>query len=127
MSSDTLSTTLRVLNHFCRPCATKPSMTSVVARSSSGFGGGRAVLLLVLRLLVLGLVVLGLVVLGIEDGLHPLLRAALHQRPILGQVDRDALAAHHVVVLPHARVASEHHALVEVGVLCAPRGTRAAV
>src|SRR5213076_1113146 len=66
-------------------------------------------------------------VLLIEDGLHALLPAALHDRAVLRQEDRDGLAAHDVVFLPDPRVAEQHHALLEVVVLGASRGARAAV
>src|SRR5205823_7446253 len=86
-------------------------------------GGGLAVL----GLVVLGLVVLGLVVLGIEHGLHALLPAALHHRAVLRQEDRDSLPAHHVVLLPHARVAEQDDALLEIVVLGAAGGAGPAV
>src|SRR5439155_65767 len=109
----------RVLNHFWRSWATRPSM-SVLARGRRR-PHGRC------RLAVFGLVVLLLVVLLIEDGLHALLPAALHDRAVLRQEDRDGLAAHDVVFLPDPRVAEQHHALLEVVVLGASRGARAAV
>src|SRR3989449_6625904 len=75
-------------------------------------GGGFSGLLLVLRE---------------EHALHPLLAPALHDRAVLRQEDRDALAAHDVVLLPHARVAEEDDALLEVVVFGASRGAGAAV
>src|SRR2546426_4617101 len=75
-------------------------------------GGGFSGLLLVLRE---------------EHALHPLLAPALHDRAVLRQEDRDALAAHNVVLLPHARVAEEDDALLEVVVFGASRGAGAAV
>src|SRR5689334_17722110 len=112
MSSETLSTTLRVLNHFWRPCATRPSI-SVLARRRRALDGCRPPL--------------ALVVLGIEDGFHPLLLAALHHGAVLRQEDRDRLAADHVVFLPHPRVAEQHDALLEIVVLGAASRAGAAV
>ncbi len=67
--------------------------------------------------------------LRVEDGLHALLLAALHDAAVLGQVDRDALAGHHVVLAPHARVADQDDPLLGVVVLGAaapcPSGSRA--
>src|SRR5438445_4832755 len=65
-----------------------------------------------------------LLVLWVEQALHP---PALHDRAVLRQEDRDALAAHDVVLLPHARVAEEDDALLEVVVFGASCGAGAAV
>src|SRR5687768_1578368 len=100
MSSDTLSTTFRVLNHFWRPWATSPSIASVVARRRHGPRRLRRAA--------------GAVVLRIEDRLHALLIAALDDGPVLRQEDRDRLAADDVVVLPDAGVADQDDALIEV-------------
>src|SRR5437867_2711663 len=109
MSSETLSTTLRVLNHFWRSWATRPSMSVLARRRRRSRGRPR-------------LAVFGLVFLLIEDGLHALLPAALHDRAVLRQEDGDRLAAHDVVFLPDPCVAQQHHALLEIVVLGAPRG-----
>src|SRR2546425_9338804 len=111
MSTETRSTTLRCLNHFVSSSATRPSMPSVLARRRGLAASGR------LRLLVL----------LVEDRLDALLLAPLHDAAILGQVDRDRITGDDVVVLPHARVADEHHALLQVEVLRAPRRARLAV
>src|SRR5258706_10529963 len=115
MSSDTLSTTLRCLNHFWSPWATRPSMVSrpsVRALRRTALGRGRRRLLLVA---------------WIEDALGTLLLAALDDHPVLGDEDRDGVAADDVVLLPDPGVALEHHALVELVVLGAPGGAGAAV
>src|SRR5258705_1940091 len=112
MSSETESTTLRLLNHFSRPCATRPSM-SVRAHFRRASRGRLAVLLAVL--------------LRVEDALDPLLLAAFHDRAVLGDVDRDRVARDDVVVLPDPRVADEHDALVEVEVFGALSRAGAAV
>src|SRR2546428_843388 len=52
---------------------------------------------------------------------------AVQDRAVLRQEDRDALAAHNVVLWPHARVAEEDDALLEVVVFGASRGAGAAV
>src|SRR2546425_4511485 len=44
---------------------------------------------------------------GVEDGLDPFLPAPLDDRAVLGEIDRDGVTAHDVVVLPDARVADE--------------------
>src|SRR5439155_4059552 len=63
----------------------------------------------------------------VEDGLHPFLLAPLHDRAVLGEIDRDGVAAHHIVVLPDAGVADEDDALLEVEILRARRRGGAAV
>src|SRR5438093_5066057 len=105
MSSDTLSTTFRLLNHFTSPCATSPSIPQSrpvswrTARRACALGRASCPLA------------------GISDGLHAFLGPALHHRAVLREVDRDGVAAHDVVVLPDAGVAEQDHALLEVEVL----------
>src|SRR2546425_3382077 len=77
------------------------SVPSVVARLA-----GRAPLPVLLAFLA-----------GVEDGLDPFLPAPLDDRAVLGEIDRDGVTAHDVVVLPDARVADEDHALLEIEVL----------
>src|SRR5262245_65600375 len=101
MSRLTRSTTRRLLKRFLRLWAIKPSI-------SRAYRPSRAVLDLGFRLAALLLV---------EDRLHPLLLAALDQAPVLGDVDRDPLARHHVGVPPHTRVAARDHALPGVVII----------
>src|SRR5262249_61602959 len=103
---------------LARPAAPRPRASAAAARSASPARPPR-------RRLAVGL--LRLLALGIEDRLHPLLLAALHHAPVLGQVDRDPFAGHHVVVAPDARVADEQHALLGVVVLRALRGAHSAI
>src|SRR2546428_6250864 len=51
---------------------------------------------------------------GIEDGLDPLLLAALHQAPVLREIDGDPLARYNVVLAPDPGVADQHHALLHI-------------
>src|SRR5216684_1145002 len=53
----------------------------------------------------------------IEDGLDPLLLAALHQAPVLREIDGDPLARDDVVLAPDPGVADQHHPLLHVIVL----------
>src|SRR5712692_1649992 len=53
----------------------------------------------------------------IEDGLDPLLLAALHQAPVLRDINGDPLARDDVVLAPDPRVADQHHALLRIIVL----------
>src|SRR5262249_17835199 len=108
MSRLTPLTTTRLLKRFRKPWAISPS----TRLSVSSAGGARRRLVRRRRLLL---------VLRIEDGLHALLLAALDHAAILGEIDGDALAGHHVVLLPHARIADEDHALLGVVVLGAAR------
>src|SRR5437879_10044006 len=110
MSSETLSTTLRRLNHFDSPCATSPSISVVALRLLLGDLDGCLVLLL-----------------RVEDRLHPLLLAALHDAPVLIDEDRDLLAGDDVVLPPDARVADQLDALLAVVVLGPPGGPGPAV
>src|SRR5262245_1599186 len=116
MSSETSSTTLRCLNHFISPWATSPSIGLVLAHGGR-FGrcapGQRGRLLLLVA--------------REEDPLDALLAGPLHHGAVLGQEDRDGFSGDRVVLLPHAGVAAEDHALVEIEVLGAPRGGRATV
>src|SRR4029453_14444514 len=63
----------------------------------------------------------------VEDALHTPLLATLGDRSVLGEIDDDALPADDVVLLPHARVADQHDALLEVVVLGALGGAGPAV
>src|SRR5437879_9895908 len=110
MSSETLSTTLRRLNHFDSPCATNPSISVGTLRLLPGDRDGRLVLLL-----------------RVEDRLHPLLLASLHDAPVLIDEDRDLLAGDDVVLPPDARVADQLDALLAVVVLGPPGGPGPAV
>src|SRR5207244_26625 len=120
MSRLTWSTTTRLRKRFRRFWAIRPSMSpsakgrraSAARRPSGGLAvsGGLGV----------GLGRL-LLVLGVEHRLHALLLAALHHVAVLGQVDRDALAGHHVVVAPDPGIADEQHPLLGV-IILGPRG-----
>src|SRR3990167_7768740 len=114
MSSDTLSTTLRCLNHFISPWATRPS---TARRSSVPAVACRA----------LRAPIRGLAFARVEDGLHALLLAALDDRAILREINRDRVSAHEVVVLPHPGTPEQQHALLEIRVLGAPCGGGAAI
>src|SRR3990172_4621780 len=113
MSKLTVSTTRRGPKRLSNPWAIKPSM--VGSRAREGARHLRSVALPAVR---------GL---GVEDGFHALLVAALDDAPLLGQVDRDPVARHDVVLLPHPGGADEHHALLGVVVFGPLRGADAAV
>src|SRR5262247_669402 len=109
MSSATRFTTTRVRNRLRRPSAISPSTRSPASAARHP------------RRRRLGLDLRRLLALRIEDGLDPLALAALDHAAILGEVHRDPLAGHHIVVLPHPRISEEDHALLGVIVLGPPR------
>src|SRR5215468_4776575 len=110
MSRLTRSTTRRFLKRLRKPWAIRPS----ISRTDRPRGAE-----LDLRF--------GLVLALVEDGLDPLLLSALHDAPVLGDEDGDAVARDDVGIAPHPRVADEDHALLGVVVLCALRGPHPAV
>src|SRR5215468_9911741 len=101
MSRLTRSTTRRFRKRFRKPWAIRPSISRADGPRGPelDLGLGPALARLV------------------EDALHALLLAALGHAAVLGQVDGDALARHDIRVPPHARVADQHHALLDVVVL----------
>src|SRR5499433_3129094 len=111
MSRLTRSTTRRFLKRLRKPWAIRPSISRTDRPRGAELDLG------------FGLVVLALV----EDGLDPLLLPALHQAPVLGDEDGDAVARDDVGIAPHPRVPDEDHALLGVVVLRALRGPHPAV
>src|SRR5262245_14583411 len=111
MSRLTWLTTTRLRNLFLRFWAIRPSTTAsflrVRASASTARGPGRR----------FGVGLLRLLALRIEHGLHAFLLAAFHHAAVLGQVQGDPFAGHHVVLAPHARVPDEQHSLLGVVVL----------
>src|SRR3989304_1410435 len=112
MSKLTVSTTRRGPKRLSSPWAIKPSM--VGSRAREGARHLRPVAPALLRF-------------RVEHGFYALLVAALDDAPLLGQVDRDPVARHDVVLLPHPGGADEHHALLGVVVFGPLRGADAAV
>src|SRR3990172_2232426 len=112
MSKLTVSTTRRGPKRLSNPWAIKPSM--VGSRAREGARHLRPVAPAFLRF-------------RVEHGFYALLVAALDDAPLLGQVDRDRVARHDVVLLPHPGEADEHHALLGVVVFGPLGGADAAV
>src|SRR5499433_2777090 len=110
MSRLTRSTTRRFLKRLRKPWAIRPSISRTYRPRGAELDLG-----------------FGLVLILVEDGLHALLLSALHDAPILGDEDGDAVAGDDVGVAPYPGIPDEYHALLGVVVLRALGSSHAAV